>query len=268
VVSWIVRARITPAHIMDRYELYERCVQAPGELVAFLSALHGRRPTVLREDFAGTAAVSRAWTALSPEHRAEAIDHDAAVLARAGAIERVERVCADVRTAEVRPASVDCVFVGNYSIGEIATRRELVDYFGCARRRLRSDGVFACDTYGGESAFRVGALERRHVGPHGTILHHVWEQRAVDPLTARVENALHFRIEREGEIVEEIRDAFVYRWRLWSVPELVEAALEAGFGNPSIHTRLDPGTLPPPHPATFAALILARRGPAAPLSRP
>jgi hypothetical protein len=180
-----------------------------------------------------------------PEHRAEAVDHDAAVLARAGAIERVERVCADVRTAEVRPGSVDCVFVGNFSIGEIATRRELVDYFACARRRLRSDGVFACDTYGGESAFRVGAVERRHAGPHGTILHHVWEQRARRPLTARVENALHFRIEREGEIVEEIRDAFVYRWRLWSVPELVEAALEAGFEDPSIHTRLDPGTLPP-----------------------
>jgi hypothetical protein len=32
--------------------------------------------------------------------------------------------------------------------------------------------------------------------------------------------------ERDGEIVE---DAFVYRWRLWSAPELRDAMAEAGF---------------------------------------
>src|SRR5678816_2642079 len=96
----------------------------------------------------------------SKDHRAEAVDHDAAVLARAGAIERVERVCADVRAAEVLEASIDCVFVGNYSIGEIATRTELVLYLRATLRRLKRGGLFACDTYGGESAFRVGSLER------------------------------------------------------------------------------------------------------------
>ena len=40
---------------------------------------------------------------------------------------------------------------------------------------------------------------------------------------------MHFRVEREGEIVASIEDAFVYRWRLWSVAELREAMLEAGF---------------------------------------
>lgn len=245
--------------MMDRHELYERCVQAPAELAAFLTALHGRSPRFLREDFAGTAAVSRAWVALSDEHRAEAVDHDAEALARAGATERVERLCADVRTAEVREASVDCVFAGNFSIGEIATRPELLAYLTRSHRRLKSGGLFACDTYYGESAFRAGAFERRHPGPSGTILHHVWEQRAADPFTARVENALHFRIEREGEIVAGLRDAFVYRWRLWSVPELVEAASEAGFGGTSIHTRLDAGCGAEAPGSAFAALVAARR---------
>lgn len=243
---------------MDRHELYEHCVQSPAELAAFLQILHGRSPRVLREDFAGTAAVSRAWVASSEEHRAEAVDVDAEVLSRAGPIERVERMCADVRTAEVRAATIDCVFAGNYSIGEIGERTELVEYLRASRRRLRHGGLFACDTYGGESAFRTGVLERRHPGPGGTILHHVWEQRAADALTARVVNALHFRIERDGEIVAEQHDAFVYRWRLWSVPELVDALREAGFARTSVHTRLSSTAESGSATPSFAALVVAR----------
>jgi len=57
----------------------------------------------------------------------------------------------------------------------------------------------------------------------------VWEQREFDPCTARAVNAMHFRVERDGEIVQSLEDAFVYSWRLWSVPELRDAMTEAGF---------------------------------------
>jgi len=256
-------ARIGAGQAMDRFELYERCVQSPGELVPFLDALHGGSPRVLREDFCGTAAVARAWAARSDGHSAEAVDHDAEPLARAGATERVERVRCDVRIAPIHVASADIVFVGNYSIGELGTRAELVAYLCDTQRRLRRGGVFVCDTYGGESAFRVGRLERRHVGPEGTILHHVWEQRVVDPLTARVENALHFRIEREGEILEQFREAFVYRWRLWSVAELIDAAREAEFGATAVHTEVGSGAPTARGVADlaqgFSAVVAARR---------
>lgn len=223
---------------MDRHDLYERCVQRPHELVPFLSALHGRSPRVLREDFAGTAAVSRVWATLSEEHRAEAVDIDDSVLGCAASSPRVELISCDVRTDHVHEASVDCVFVGNFSIGEIATRADLVAYLRDSRRRLKGGGLFVCDTYGGRTAFETGILVRRHAQTDGSILHHAWEQRSADPLTARVVNALHFRIERDGEIVAELRDAFVYEWRLWSVPELVDALHEAGFIGTSVHTEL------------------------------
>jgi hypothetical protein len=87
-----------------------------------------------------------------------------------------------------------------------------------------------CDTYGGESAFRLGAVHRIHPGPDGLKIRYTWEQRRADPLTGMVENALHFRVDRDGWIVQEETDAFVYHWRLWSVPELREAMREAGFG--------------------------------------
>ncbi len=44
-----------------------------------------------------------------------------------------------------------------------------------------------------------------------------------------VTNALHFEIDRAGMIQAEFPDAFIYHWRLWSVPELLDALHEAGF---------------------------------------
>lgn len=49
---------------------------------------------------------------------------------------------------------------------------------------------------------------------------------------------MHFRVERDGVIVASIEDAFVYRWRLWSVPELREAMLEAGFASTEVREDL------------------------------
>lgn len=215
---------------MDRHEIYERCVQNPDELVQLLEAIHAARPTALGEDFSGTAAVSRAWLRRIANSRAVAVDLDASVLERARGVAGLSCVCGDAR--EVRDSAldgVDVLFVGNFSIGEIGTRRELVAYLARSLARLRNGGVFVCDTYGGASAFRVGARERVHDLGDGRRVRYVWEQRAADPRDARVENALHFRIESRGEIVDELHDAFVYRWRLWSLAELREALFEAGF---------------------------------------
>jgi hypothetical protein len=69
-------------------------------------------------------------------------------------------------------------------------------------------------------------------------IRYIWQQRQTDPLTGLVENALHFRVERAGEVVQEITDAFVYRWRLWSVPELRDAMREAGFARTDVYAQL------------------------------
>jgi len=46
---------------MDRYDLYELCVQGVEALVPFLAELHGDQPQRLAEDFCGSAALSRHW---------------------------------------------------------------------------------------------------------------------------------------------------------------------------------------------------------------
>jgi len=229
---------------VDRFELYERTVQAPEHLIPFLIGIHGGSARVLGEDFCATALLSRSWALALPEGQSVAIDIDRQMLARSGPAPRVLLVEADLRASlpEGLPRP-DIVWVGNFSIGYLHERGELVAYLARTRGRLASRGVFACDTYGGGAAWRTGAAVREHFLPGGLRVRSTWEQRAADPVTARVVNALHFRVDRDGDVVFEQADAFVYDWRVWSLPELADAAREAGFGACAVYAHLahDPG---------------------------
>lgn len=224
---------------MDRFDLYEQCVQSPAHLVPMLRAMHGRAPNTLGEDFAGTAALSIRWVEETTGGRAIAVDLDAKALAKHPDHPAVQKITADVRTVEV---PVDLLFVGNFSIGYWHTRADLVAYLRHARARLAaSSGVFICDTYGGETAFITGEVHRDHwitKGPQaGNRIRYTWEQRDADPITGMVTDVLHFQLERAGVVEQEWPDAFIYRWRLWSLPELTDAMTEAGFASVDVYDR-------------------------------
>lgn len=219
----------------DRHELYELCVQSPKDLVPLLRAVHGGDPRTLGEDFAGTAAVSHLWVQRDACH-AVAVDLDEEALAWRTGHERIAKHHCDVREAH---DPCDLLFVGNFSIGYLHTRDELVGYLTHARTRLdASGGVFVCDTYGGESAYTLGGVHRAHPMPAGRLCRYTWEQHAADPTTGMVTNIIHFRVERAGVIELEIDDAFVYEWRLWSIPELRDAMADAGFRDTRVYTKL------------------------------
>lgn len=146
---------------------------------------------------------------------------------------------------------VDLIAVLNFSIGELRDRAALVAYLAHARSRLASPtrgrassaGCLVCDIYGGADAFRTGTVRQKVTGPAGENVAYSWEQRTADPLTAQVCNAMHFRVSPakprpggRGRIAV-MRDAFVYHWRLWSVPELHDAMREAGFADVQVYPR-------------------------------
>lgn len=219
----------------DRHDLYELCVQSPKDLVPLLRAIHANGPTTLGEDFAGTAAVSHLWVQRDG-CEAIAVDHDEETLSRRGRHERIAKHAADVREINT---PCDLLFVGNFSIGYLHTRRELVEYLAHCRKRLASSGgVFVCDTYGGESAYTLGGVHRAHPMPGGKLCRYTWEQHTADPTTGMVTNLIHFRVERAGVIEFELEDAFVYEWRLWSIPELRDAMADAGFSDTQVYTKL------------------------------
>lgn len=239
--------------LMDALACYELCVQKPEMVVRLLRRAHGGRAMVLREDFCGTARVCRAWVrvfAADGEEAARAIgvDLDPAVLERAkremvgdeGVNVGVELVCADAVRAPVGDVGAcDVIFVGNFSIGYIHERRTLVEYFSRCAERLSAGGVLAVDVFDGPERLSVGAQRRTHVSERGAVVIATWERRRGDVLTGMVECVLHFRVIAGGEVTHEWPEAFVYRWRAWTIAEIREAMREAGFVSSDVYQHPD-----------------------------
>jgi SAM-dependent methyltransferase len=253
--------------LLSRHDLYERCVQDPAALVPFLLALHGSNPRVLAEDFCGSAALSREWLRKVPNAIAHATDIDPEMIAVARqrcSASDLRLTCASVLHAPPTPA--DVIFAGNFSIGELHSRSDLLRYLALARQRLKPHAIFVCDTYGGESAFRLGAIQRIiplatnefDLGPAPSRIRYTWEHRAANPLSALVTNAIHFRVECNGEIIHQLTDAFVYHWRIWSVPELVDALHQVGFSRVEIRDNLDHSSTCSIPSENFAVTLCAR----------
>lgn len=247
----------------DVLDLYRWAVQDPITQARVLLHVYartrpGRVPRLLREDFAGTAMDSLAWVALSEGRQALAVEIDEATVQWASArarrllgdrAERVMFVRGDVR--EVGPPDVpaaDIVAALNFSIFGFVERSALCAYFERARRALQHDGVFVANAFGGPDRMRARTrtvLVSDRTGLPGETpppaFEYEWEQAAFDPLTAEVDCRIHFA--RTGARAFAVRDAFRYRYRLWTPRELVEIAHEAGFRAAEIwqHTHAPDG---------------------------
>ncbi len=225
-----------PSGRVSRFDLYELCVTEPVRLTRFLRAVHGKSPRTLREDFSGSAALARYWAQSDPRASALAVDIDPEPLSLLKNHDRVEAIRADVLKCR---RSADVIACTNFPLGYWHTRAALVKYLTHARACLNPRGVLVADTYGGRDALVPGQIIQHLVGPDDERIEYTFEQRAADPITARVVDALSFRVTPAGKSRATVfRDAFVYDWRLWSIPELTDAMSEAGFKGFEIHDRL------------------------------
>lgn len=237
--------------MLDKYDLYELCVQSPLRDARFLRAIHGNNPTILGEDFSGGGAISRQWVSIVPGGKAIAVDRDPEPLQRLQGRIGITVVCDDVTRATQK---ADIIADLNFSICEIHARAALVAYFKHVLSRLKRGGTFVADIYGGTDAYYTGTLSQKKNGPAGERITYDWEQRTTDPLTSRVVNAMHFRVfpaapkgkakatrDANSKTVR-FKDAFVYDWRLWSIAELREALSEAGFRSTEVFARFADAT--------------------------
>jgi SAM-dependent methyltransferase len=215
----------------DRFELYQIAVQSPESDLAFLRRVRRRRSRRearhLREDFCGTAFLCATWARregctaegfdLDPEPLAWGAVHNLEPLGSRAA--RVSLHQKDVRArSHVRP---DIRVAQNFSYWVFRERRELLEYFRAARADLAPGGMFAIDVYGGPDATEEVEDARRVEGKFT----YVWEQARHLPGSGDYTCHIHFRF-RDGS---EMRRAFTYHWRFWSLPELRDLLREAGF---------------------------------------
>lgn len=221
---------------VSKFDLYELCVTEPVRLTRFLRAVHGKSPRTLREDFSGSAALARYWAQSEPRASALAVDVDPEPLALLRGLDRVEAIRSDVLKCRRKADIIACT---NFPLGYWHTRAALVEYLTHARACLNPRGVLVADTYGGRDALVPGQIIQHLVGPDDERIEYTFEQRAADPITARVIDALSFRVTPAGRSRATVfRDAFIYDWRLWSIPELTDAMSEAGFRGVEVHDRL------------------------------
>ncbi len=216
----------------DKHLLYELSVQAPEIDARFLTRyykkLTGRAARTFREDFCGTAALSCWWVRLHSENRAIGVDLDAATLkwARDHKVselnedqhQRVRLIRNNVLA--VQSPKVDIVAAMNFSYSVFKTRRLMQEYTRNAYRSLKPHGILVMDAWGGSDTM-VETQDRRR--QHGFT--YVWDQIDFDPVSHDTLCKIHFEF-RDGT---RMRNAFVYDWRLWTLPEMQEIMSEAGF---------------------------------------
>lgn len=220
----------------DKHALYLRAVQSPVMDVQTLGRLfrrlRGREAITLREDFAGSAAISAAWVESDDEREAHAVDLDEALFRWSerhvlGALdederERVTLSCADVRIPSAR--AFELILAPNFSWA-LFDDADLAAYLRAATRSLEEGGMIALEVFGG-SALR-GELVHRHRLPGFT---YVWEQRRFDAAREILDASIHFECD-DGRIM---RDAFRYSFQLRTRAAMTALFARVGLCRPRL----------------------------------
>ncbi|HIA07728.1 MAG TPA: class I SAM-dependent methyltransferase [Chromatiaceae bacterium] len=228
---------MTMAKKADRHILYQNSVQCVEAEIDFVDetfeALRERKANLIREDFCGTANTSCEWIRRRDTNRAFGVDlcgdtlqwgrdHNIAALPSASRT-RLSLIQDNVLTVATDP--VDALLAMNFSYWCFKDRDTLRNYFVHARESLVDDGIMFLDAFGGYEAFCLMEEPRQCEG-----FTYVWDQADYNPINGDATCKIHFKF-RDGS---SLMDAFVYEWRLWTLPEIQELLLEAGFAHVTV----------------------------------
>lgn len=227
------RAPLFTAKTADRHALYQLAVQAPVREAKFLSRYFekaaGRPLRTLREDFCGTALLATHFVRLHNHNRAIGVDLDLPTLewgvrhnvnTLLDEEQKLRLMLLDKDVRKVTKPRADAIAALNFSYSTFQTRSALLAYFRSCHAALLPGGMLFLDNWGGPDVQGLRVDRTRHQG-----FDYVWEQQFFDPISHHIQCAISFEF-RDGTAM---RNAFVYDWRLWTIPELRELMAEAGF---------------------------------------
>jgi hypothetical protein len=227
----------------DRYRLYEESVQNPEGDIEFIinqfKKMYGVVPNTLREDFAGTAYMSCEWVKGHNDRRSYAIDLDPVPLEYGhrmhwSALSPEQRQRAQMikgNVLEPRDFKTDVIVAFNFSYYIFKQRKQLISYFSSVLKGLNKKGVFFIDLFGGTEAFQVLEEQTRKKG-----FTYIWDCDEFNVINYHCRYYIHFKV---GETKHE--RAFTYDWRMWTMPELRDMMLEAGFSDVKVFWEGDDG---------------------------
>lgn len=240
--------------------LYEASVQDPAPhahiLVEIYRDLRGKFPRVLREDFCGTFAISAAWVERNRKNSAIGLDLDPEPIAygmkthyaalSAEQKKRINILKQNVMTV-TRPG-VDVIAACNFSFCIFKERALLVKYFKFVRQSLKKDGIFVMELAGGpgmeeqikdrrtvdmrKSAIVSGKMNiERGLRPDPSKkFTYIWHQKSFEPISRNGHYSIDFKLPN-GDLW---KDAFTYDWRMWTIPEIRDVLMDAGFADTAV----------------------------------
>lgn len=221
-----------PPKEFDKYWYYRNSVQSPDTDVKFFKKLYrdarGKDAETFREDFCGTFSLSCEWVKLDKNNRAIGLDLDPEPINYGK-----QNYLPDLDSEQQRRVSIlqknvldpdlpkaDIIGAQNFSYFIFKDRRLMLRYFDNCRQSLKNDGLFIMDCFGGSQCYEPIEEETQH-----KHFSYYWDQTSFDPVT----NCALFYIHYKPKYKKKIEKVFTYDWRMWSIPELQEILLEAGF---------------------------------------
>jgi hypothetical protein len=231
------RAPSFSARTADKHTLYEASVQDTEADIQFINRVfkkeRGRKPLSLREDFCGTAKLCADWVASDPERTAVGLDLHQPTMDWGAArhIEALGKAKSRVRLLNRNVMDgishkVDVTVAFNFSYCALRQRADMLRYFTRVHRDLGKDGIFFLDIHGGTESFEEMEETTKHYG-----FTYVWDQGPYDAVNGYAIRHIHFRFP-DGT---QMKRAFSYDWRLWTLPELRDILIEAGFSRVDIY---------------------------------
>ena len=222
---------------ISKYKLYELSVQSPNWQVDYLPQFHEwlckNKPRKFREDFCGSGKISCEWVRRSKQHFALGLDLDPEVLNYAQAVNLTELTRAEQSRVKFikqnvlkpTPEKFDMIGAYNFSYCVFHERKEMLKYTKAAYRSLKEKGTLFLEVAGG-AGFQEQLQESKTFSVPGIgKVKQTWEQHQYDPITQVNDFSIHFKLPDQRLML----DAFTYHWRLWTIRELREILIDAGF---------------------------------------
>ncbi len=222
----------------DKYWYYNKSVQsADVDVQFFLSSykeLKEKQPKTFREDFCGTFKLSCEWVKLDDQFESFGVDLDPEPIEYGKAhylpkLTEEQQGRIHIQEGNVLDdglPSTDIIAACNFSYFIFKERDTLKQYFKKNLSALNDDGILILDIFGGSECYEPNEEETEHDG-----FSYFWDQDSYDPVTNEAMFYIHFK--PKGQ--KKVKKAFTYDWRLYSIPEIREILLEAGFKNVHVY---------------------------------
>jgi hypothetical protein len=222
---------------IDKYFLYENAVQTPDVHCEILMNIYretfGRYARHLREDFCGTFAISTEWVKRNKRNTALGLDLDPEPI-EYGMKHHFSKLKADQKKRiQIRRKNVltppaykpDVIVAANFSFFIFKDRKTMREYFKACLKSMASEGVLVLETFGGAGAIET-VRERKFINLKKNFKYtYFWDQQSFNPISHNGMYAIHFTLPDGSRM----RNAFAYDWRIWTIPELRDLLMEAGF---------------------------------------